>query len=582
MKIWLESLGCSRNQVDSEIMLGRLVEAGHIIDDDPSTADLIIVNTCGFISDAADEAVDTILEMAEYKTHGSCRHLVVTGCLPERFKNDDLASSLPEVDLFLGTGAVDFIVKAVEDRIKDTGLRHKTVDGTTGSIDGTDVTCCGTNSTGKLGGTGITCSTGDIAAFFPDPGKRKFQAAPFKRKLTLDYSAYVKISEGCNRKCTYCIIPVLRGKQRSRPIDDIIAETKNLVLQGVKEIIFTGENTTDYGHETELNSAALPLNEHKKSICDFDKNKLFPINKIKPNESELNESELNRSKHDKIDLACLLNMLSIELDKIVVATPLSGHDPNNGHGADHNLGKDLRKESKVLTNHEKSSLIHKVSDIEQFNGIWLRLLYTHPSSLSHEIIRSISKLKKVCSYYDVPVQHASSKILKKMGRPYTKQDLYSLFKFIRKNDPDAVLRTTIITGFPGETDGDFQILLDFIKEIKFDNLGVFTYSDSKDLKSHNFANHVPEDLARQRQDIIMAEQAKISEKINEKHLGKVYKVLVEENPDDGIFLGRTSFQAPEVDGITFIYGSGLEIGSFVDVRITETFEYDLAGEIEIP
>ncbi len=548
MRIWLESLGCSRNQVDSEIMLARLVDAGHIIGDDPSTAELIIVNTCGFISDAADEAVDTILEMAEYKTHGSCRHLVVTGCLPERFKNDDLAGCLPEVDIFLGTGAVDFIVKAVESCIKDTK---------------------------------VTCSTGDVSAFFPDPCKRKFQTPPFKRKLTLDYSAYVKISEGCNRKCTYCIIPELRGKQRSRPVDDIIAETKNLVLQGVKEIIFTGENTTDYGHEADPETLIYPQkNKNSDKYGNFYYKKFlqeFHINGIKPN-----ENKFNKSKHYKIDLAYLLNRLSIELDKIGAATPLSSHNPDNLHGTDPDLTQNLPKKSKILTNHEKSSLTHKVFDIKQFSEIWLRLLYTHPSSLSHEIIKCISKLKKVCTYYDVPVQHASSRILKKMGRPYTKQDLYSLFKFIRKTDPDAVLRTTIITGFPGETDEDFKILLNFIKEIKFDNLGVFTYSDSKDLKSHNFKNHVAEDLARQRQDIIMAQQAEISEKINEKHLGKVYKVLVEENPDDGIFLGRTSFQAPEVDGITFIYGSGLEIGSFVDVRVTETFEYDLAGEIEIP
>ncbi len=537
MKIWLESLGCSRNQVDSEIMSGRLVDAGYTIGDDPSTADIIIVNTCGFISDAADEAVDTILEMAEYKTHGSCRHLVVTGCLPERFKKDNLASSLPEVDFFLGTGAVDFIVEAVEACIKNPGISSKTVNGTICTIDETGATCSDTNYAGKISGTKVPSDTLGIAAFFPDPGKRKFQTAPFRRKLTLDYSAYVKISEGCDRKCTYCIIPALRGKQRSRPVDDIICETKNLVLQGVKEIIFTGENTTDYGSET---------GDTLNGIC-------------RTTENKQNKNKSNKSKYDKIDLAYLLNRLSIELDKInkitadkITTDKITAAPPLSG---DHNANK-------------------------QFNDIWIRLLYTHPSSLSHEIIKCISKLEKVCTYYDVPVQHASSKILKKMGRPYTKEDLYSLFKFIRKTDPDAVLRTTIITGFPGETDEDFQILLNFIQDIKFDNLGVFTYSDSEDLKSHNFKNHVPEDLARQRQDIIMAKQAKISEKINEKRLGKVYQVLVEENPDDGIFLGRTSFQAPEVDGITFIYGSGLEIGSFVDVRITETFEYDLAGELE--
>ena len=463
MIIWLESLGCSRNQVDSEIMLASLTAAGHEMGEGPSSADVIIVNTCGFIADAADEAVDTILAMAEYKAHGSCRRLVVTGCLCERFKKDTLAESLPEVDAFLGTGAVDSIVQAVE------------------------------------GGTG------GIMDFFPDPCKRQFQVSPFPRELTLDYSAYIKISEGCNRKCTYCIIPQLRGRQRSRPVDDIVCETENLILKGVKEIIFTGENTSDYGSDIS---------------CE--------------------------SSRDKIDLAHLLEKISMRIDKMLMPSARAGH------GSDTIPGK-----------------------------IWLRLLYTHPASLTHEIIKCISDLKTVSTYYDVPVQHASSDVLRKMGRPYTMEDLYSLFNLIRETDPDAVLRTTIITGFPGETEQDFKLLLKFIKDIRFNNLGVFTYSDSVDINSHDLPDHVPLDLACKRHDIIMAEQAKISQEINQKYYGHVYPVLVEENPDDGIYLGRTVFQAPDVDGITFIYGSGLEIGSFVDVRITETYAYDLAGEVEI-
>ncbi len=520
MIIWLESLGCSRNQVDSEIMSGRLVDAGHKIGDGPSKADIIIVNTCGFISEAADEAVDTILEMAEYKLSGSCRRLIVTGCLPERFKEDDLASSLPEVDVFLGTGAVDFIVEAVQGRISD-------IYGSIGDIGAYS----GIGSSGSIGGDSDDASTcAGIISCFPDPCKREFPSPDSPRKLTLDYSAYIKISEGCSRKCTYCIIPKLRGIQRSRPVDDIISETKKFILQGVKEIIFTGENTTDYGEDFDEELAREPL-------CDTQR-KLPGKTLCKPYEIE----------HDKIDLTFLLKRLSVELDKKIPAASLL----TSGSGE------------------------NKIS-----HGIWLRLLYTHPSSLSHGIVKCISEMKIFCSYYDVPVQHASSKILKKMGRPYTMEDLYSLFKFIRKTDPDAVLRTTLITGFPGETNADFQILLNFIKDIEFDHLGVFTYSDSQDLKSHNFKNHVPKELALKRQDILMAEQVKISEKINEKHLGRVYQVLVEENSEEGLYLGRTAFQAPEVDGITFIYGSGLEIGTFVDVRITETFEYDLAGEIEM-
>ncbi len=451
-------------------MAASLVEAGHKIGKGPSDAEVIIVNTCGFITDAADESVDTILEMLNYKKNGTCRRLIVTGCLAERFKDDDLVFSLPEVDVFFGTGAIDFIVAAVEDNSNTFG----------------DIVDAIKDSSG-------------ILTFFPDPNKKKFQSPPFKRKPTLNYSAYVKISEGCNRKCTYCIIPRLRGIQRCRPAEDIICETKNLIMQDVKEIIFTAENTSDY---------------------------------------------------NLIDLSRLLEKISDEADK---------------------YNKKIKKPVKKPNATPKQHILKQ--------PIWLRLLYTHPSSLSRRIIKTISRLNNFCSYYDVPVQHASTNILKKMGRPYTKTDLYSLFEYIRKTDSNSVLRTTVITGFPGETEKDFNILLNFIKDIRFNHLGVFVYSDSDDIKSHNLKDHVPENTALERRDIIMTEQAKISEKLNTGHLGKIYKVLVEENPDDGIYLGRTSFQAPEVDGITFIYGSGLEIGTFVDVKITETYEYDLAGEI---
>jgi len=208
----------------------------------------------------------------------------------------------------------------------------------------------------------------------------------------------------------------------------------------------------------------------------------------------------------------------------------------------------------------------------------VRMLYTHPNTLTPAVVKAVTEHQNICSYYDVPIQHASSPMLKRMGRPYTKEDLICLFDTIRKADPDAALRTTLIVGFPGETDDDFDQLLDFIKTVKFDHLGVFTYSDSDDLKSHHLKDHVPGDVAEKRHDILMAAQAKISESINETHVGKVYEVLVEENPEDGVYVGRTRFQAPEVDGVTFIYADGLEIGTFVKVRMTDAFEYDLAGE----
>ena len=211
--------------------------------------------------------------------------------------------------------------------------------------------------------------------------------------------------------------------------------------------------------------------------------------------------------------------------------------------------------------------------------VWIRLLYTHPSSLDHDAVKAIADLDNVCTYFDVPIQHASSRILRRMGRNYTGEDLHGLIASIRRTAPDAALRTTLITGFPGETEADFNEMLAFVKATGFDQLGVFAYSDSDDLAAHSLADHVDEETGEARRDAIMAAQAEISESINESYLGKTLTVLVEENPDPGIFIGRTRFQAPEVDGITFIYGNNIDIGTFVRVKITETHAYDLVGEL---
>ncbi|MCD4720562.1 MAG: 30S ribosomal protein S12 methylthiotransferase RimO [Desulfobacula sp.] len=452
MIVFLENLGCSRNQVDSEIMLGKLLGAGHTITHDPCLARVIIVNTCGFISTASDEAVDVILEMAKFKETGKCKKLIAAGCLSQRYKDDkNLISTLPEVDAFLGTGACEQIVEVVENEETKT------------------------------------------LTLFPDPNKRPFQNLSDlpdfsgQRELITDHFAYIKVSEGCSRKCTYCIIPQLRGTQRSRPKDDICKEARDLVCRGVNEIILTAENTTDYGQ-------------------DF---------------------------QGKAGFENVLTSLADALDR----------DQVKEHA-------------------------------------WIRFLYTHPNSLTEPVIAAVKEHKNICSYYDVPIQHASSNILKKMGRLYTNEDLYALFKTIRKIDPDAALRTTLIVGFPGESEEDFNILMKLIKDIRFDQLGVFIYSDSDDLKSHLLKNHVPYELAEKRHDTIMAAQAKISKTLNERLLGKTFEVLVEENPEQGVYLGRTMFQAPEVDGVTFIYANGLEIGTFVNVRITQGFEYDIAGVVQ--
>ncbi len=441
MIIYLETLGCSRNQVDSEIMLGKLVNAGHQRTDDPSNAQVIIVNTCGFISTASDEAVDVILQMAQFKQTGACNRLIATGCLAQRYKDDpDLVKTLPEVDAFVGTGACDRIVDAVENR--------------------------------------------DVKALtlFPDPAKRGFQDPEEQRALMTGPYAFLKVSEGCNRKCTFCIIPTLRGPQRSRPVDDICKEAESLAAQGVKEIILTAENTTDYGQD---------LKEH------------------------------------------------------------TGLD----------------------------TVLERLAQSPELKNTWIRFLYTHPDTLTEPVIQTVNKYPQICAYYDVPIQHASSRILKKMGRPYTRETLIKLFHTIRKIDPRAALRTTLIVGFPGETEQDFEELLSFVESVKFDHLGVFTYSDSSDLKSHGLKGHVDSETAELRHDRIMAAQAVISESINQEYVGKILDVLVEENPEPGVYIGRTRFQAPEVDGMTFIYADNLEINTIVRVKVTDAFEYDIAGEI---
>ncbi len=470
MIVFLETLGCSRNQVDSEIMLGKLLAAGHLRTDDPALAQVIIVNTCGFISTASDEAVEVILEMAGFKENGACQRLIATGCLAQRYKDDaGLLASLPEVDAFLGTAACEQIVDVVEGTLSPLTL-------------------------------------------FPDPNLRGFQDLAVDRELISTGFAYIKVSEGCNRHCTYCIIPQLRGTQRSRPVADICTEAAAFVAKGIKEIILTAENTTDYGQDL--------------------------------------VAESRGQGSDGIDSDC------IDPDCI---------DPDCIDSGRTGLDTVLSSLSKTLAAQDET--------------VWIRFLYTHPKTLGADIIKVVQGHDNICAYYDVPIQHAATSMLKRMGRPYTREELMDLFKLIRKLDPGASLRTTLIVGFPGETEEEFQILKTFIEAVRFDHLGVFTYSDSDDLKSHGFKDHVPEDIAEQRHDILMATQAKISEQLNERHVGKIYPVLVEENPEQGVYIGRTQFQAPEVDGMTFIYSKGLEIGSIVPVRITDAYEYDIAGEM---
>ncbi|NNG02160.1 MAG: 30S ribosomal protein S12 methylthiotransferase RimO [Desulfobacteraceae bacterium] len=438
MKICFESLGCAKNLVDSEVMMGRLSAAGWELTEDPALADAIVVNTCSFIETAADESIDTILELSRQKTIGRCRRLVVVGCLPERFK-DDIATALPEVDLFMGTGAFDDIVAAVDE----------------------------------------TRPWPDNP--FPDPDSiRTDEKLP--RFTRTPGAAYLKIAEGCSRHCTYCIIPRLRGRQKSRPLGVIVSEARDMIEAGAKELILVSQETTRYGSD------------------------LSP---------------------------------RVGLDQLLAE--LAG-----------------------------------LSD-----SVWIRFLYGHPESLTDAIIDTVAARDNICSYFDLPVQHASTRLLKRMGRAYSRENLVALFGTIRQRVPGAVIRTTAIVGFPGETDADFRELSSFVEQVGVDHLGVFTYSDADDLPSHHLKGHVDAKTARKRMDRLMAQQMDHSSNQCHRYIGQTLRVLVEEKREDSLFYGRSEFQAPEVDGIIYIRTETTDkvpvVGEFIDVTITEAMEYDLIG-----
>ncbi len=448
MKLHLTSLGCAKNQVDSETMLGRLRQAGWTLTDDPEEAHTIVVNTCSFIEAAAQESLDTILELAEYKKTGACRRLVVAGCLPERYR-EDIVQMMPEVDLFLGTGAFDQIVDAVG----DAGRTH--------------------------------------AAILPDPDRAADAGRDCPRVRSTAHMAYLKIAEGCSRSCSYCIIPKLRGRHRSRPTEDVVDEARALVASGVRELVLVAQETTAYGADM-----------------------------VPP-----------RSLGRLVE--CLAGL-------------------SEGKGA-------------------------------QAQCPWIRVLYGHPESIDDDFIRAVAAHPNACSYFDIPIQHASNRVLKRMGRHSTRERLRALFLRIRGMVPDAVLRTTVIVGFPGETDTDFDELMRFAEDIRFDHLGAFVYSDAEDIPSHRLRGHVPKAIAQDRYDQLMSTQMDIAAEINQGRIAKIFTVLIEENLGNHLYAGRTYFQAPEVDGVTYVNtassGHELTIGRFVRARINDAMEYDLMGEV---
>ncbi len=456
MNLYLLSLGCARNLVDSEIMMGRIKQAGWTLVDEPEDADAIIVNTCSFIEDAADESIEMILELAHYKQTGKCKRLVVAGCLPERYR-EQIAGQLPEVDAFIGTGAYDHIVDAVK----------------------------GSKYTG--------------GCLLPDPDNTAPQGKDAPRTLSTFHMAYLKVAEGCSRHCTYCIIPKLRGKKRSRIPQEVIAEAQGLLESGVKELVLVAQDTTSYGTD------------------------------LKPPAS---------------------------LSQLVESLAGLSVDPTRYDGAK-----------------------AEVSDTQQ---TWIRVLYGHPESIDDAFIKTVASHPNVCSYFDIPIQHVSSPILKKMGRMYRSDDLRRLFDKIRSQVPEASLRTTIIVGFPGENDRDFAALLRFVEDTRFDHLGVFLYSDSGDLPSHALSDHVSAQVAKERYDELMSCQLDISARNYQKYIGQTLEVLVEEAVEDGLFAGRAAFQAPEVDGMAYIKSVPEQpcprIGSFTRIKVTDAMEYDLIGD----
>ncbi len=433
--VYLHSLGCARNQVDSETMLGRLAAEGWRVVQDPAAADAIVVNTCSFIEAAANQSIDAILEMAAFKGAGRCRRLVVAGCLPERYR-EDIVAALPEVDAFVGTGAFDQI--------------------------------------GRVLGPP---PSGLPPCYLPDPDRMAPTADATRWRLPSP-SAYLKIAEGCNRRCTYCIIPRLRGRQKSVPPERLVAEARWLVAQGVRELVLVAQDTTAYGQD------------------------LTP----------------------PVHLADLLQRLSAV-------------DVNT----------------------------------------WIRILYGHPESIDDRIVHTVGELENVCAYFDVPIQHAADRILRRMGRHHTEADLQRRLEMIRRQVPGAALRTTVIVGFPGETETDYDRLLAFVERMEFDHLGAFVYSDHEDLPSHQLDGHVPAATARRRYQRLMARQQQIAARRNRRHLGRTYPVLIEALSEPGLYEGRTMFQAPEVDGITYVQAEGVAVGQIRPVVIQDALEYDLTG-----
>lgn len=439
MNILFVSLGCDKNLVDSEVMLGLLANHGHQMVDSEEEADVIVVNTCCFINDAKEESIQTILEMAEYKKDGSIKALIVTGCLAQRYKQE-IMDEIEEVDAVLGTTSYDKIVEVIDEALKG----HK-------SLELTDIDALPTVESKRLVTTG-------------------------------GHFAYLKIAEGCDKHCTYCIIPKIRGNFRSVPMERLLKEARDLVEQGVKEIILVAQETTLYG----------------------------------------------------IDL------------------------------------------------YGKKSLHVLLKELCKIGGLrWIRILYCYPEEITDELIQVIKEEDKICNYLDIPIQHASDGVLKRMGRRTSKQQLIDTVKKLREEIPDIALRTTLITGFPGETEEQHEELMEFVDEMEFDRLGVFTYSPEEDTPAATMSDQIEESVKEDRQAELMELQQEIAFDLAERMIGKEVIVMFEGKvADENVYVGRTYMDAPNVDGLIFVEtNEELMSGDFAKVRITGALEYDLIGEL---
>lgn len=439
MKILFISLGCDKNLVDTEVMLGLLASRGYEMTDDETEADIIVINTCCFIHDAKEESIQNILEMAEYKKEGKVKALIVTGCLAERYRQEIL-DEIPEVDEVLGTTAYDRILDAV------------------------DAALAGEHSV----------MLADIDALpLPDT----------KRLVTTGgHFAYLKIAEGCDKHCTYCIIPKIRGNYRSVPMERLIREAEELAAQGVKELILVAQESTLYG-------------------------------------------------------------------------------------------KDLYGEK---------SLHRLVRELCRISGLqWIRILYCYPEEITDELIQVMKEEKKVCHYLDLPIQHASDAVLKRMGRRTTKQELIEIIGKLRREIPDICLRTTLITGFPGETEEQHEELIEFVDEMEFDRLGVFTYSPEEDTPAEKMPDQIDEEVKEERQAELMELQQEIAFDNAERMVGREVLVMIEGKvADENAYVGRTYRDAPNVDGLIFINtDEELLSGDFARVKVTGALDYDLIGEL---